>query len=384
MALNYAILQFNNLAYDHYMNKLKHMLVLGGSGLVGYNVAKYFSNKVDWKVTTASRRTPENLINARTISVDLSNETSCSNVFSQLQDVSHIVYAAYFEKAGTKGWNEPEQMEINKKMFQNVIAPMLKVNKCLQHITLIQGTKAYGDPLSVIPIPAKEKSPRATHDIFYWLQEDWLKSQQIGKSWSWTILRPQIIFGESLGSHMNIIPAIGAYAAILKSEKKPLYFPGGPSWVREAVDAELLAKACEWAGSSPSCVNETFNITNGDVFEWRNIWPSIADALGMLPGPDKPLSLNYEMSNYQEKWRRVVRFNNLSSPEDLESFVGQGFAYADRQFCYGMAEAPPVRLVSTIKAREAGFNDCIDTELMFRKCFKNYQDLNWIPKKNVP
>jgi len=365
------------------MNKSKHMLVVGGSGLVGYNVAKYFAQKVDWKVTTVSRRKPENLEEATLISVDLSNEPSCLNIFSQLKDVTHIVYAAYFEKAGTKGWQEPEQMEINKRMLQNVLIPLLKANHCIEHVTLIQGTKAYGDPLAVIPIPAKERSPRASHDIFYWLQEDWLKSEQIGKSWSWTILRPQIIFGESLGGHMNMIPAIGTYAAILKSEHKPLYFPGGAPWVREAVDANLLAKACDWAGSSPSCRNEIFNITNGDVFEWRNIWPSIADALGMTPGSDKPLSLASEMHNFQHKWQYIVQQNKLSSPADLESFVGQGFAYADRQFCYGMSEAPPVRLVSTIKAREAGFTECIDTELMFRKCFSKYQELNWLPPKNM-
>jgi len=364
------------------MNKMKHMLVLGGSGLVGYSVAKFFSQKNDWKVTTVSRRRPTNLNGATTISVDLSNEAACFNIFSQLKDVTHVVYAAYFEKAGTKGWNNPEQMEINKRMLQNSLTPLLQASHCIEHVTLIQGTKAYGDPLAVIPIPAKENSLRATHEIFYWLQEDWLKSQQMGNSWSWTILRPQIIFGESLGSHMNMIPAIGVYAAILKSEKKPLHFPGGASWVREAVDAELLAKACEWAGSNPACRNEIFNITNGDVFEWRNIWPSIADALGMPSGCDKPLSLSYEMPRHQDKWRHIVEINKLSSPDHLEKFVGQGFAYADRQLCYGLSEAPPVRLVSTIKARQAGFSECIDTELMFRKCFTQYQELNWLPHKN--
>lgn len=365
------------------MNKMKHVLVVGGSGLVGYNVAKYFAEKTDWKVTTVSRRRPTHLDEVTHISIDLFDELLCADRFSQLKDVTHIVYAAYYEKAGTKGWKEPEQMEINKRMLQNVLSPIFYASNFIEHVTLIQGTKAYGDPLAIIPIPAKEKSPRAAHDIFYWLQEDWLKSQQLGKSWSWTILRPQIIFGESLGSHMNMIPAIGVYAAILKSENRPLHFPGGASWVREAVDANLLAKACEWAGSNPLCRNEIFNITNGDVFEWRNIWPSIADALGMTPGSDKPLSLASEMHNFQHKWQYIVQQNKLSSPADLESFVGQGFAYADRQFCYGMSEAPPVRLVSTIKAREAGFTECIDTELMFRKCFSKYQELNWLPPKNM-
>ena len=40
-------------------------------------------------------------------------------------------------------------------------------------------------------------------------------------------LRPQIIFGESFGSPMNLIPAIGTYAALLKEDGLPLFYPGG-------------------------------------------------------------------------------------------------------------------------------------------------------------
>jgi len=366
--------------FDHIMDNLKHMLVLGASGLVGYAVAKHFAQLPSWRVTAVSRRKPENLSKANFISVDLSDPGACANAFSQLQDVTHVVYAAYSEKSGTRGWEEPEQMALNKAMLQNVMEPLLCVKNCLQHVTLLQGTKAYGAPLAVIPVPARERSARAEHDIFYWLQEDWLQHKQLGQAWHWTILRPQIVFGESLGSHMNIIPAIGVYAALSKQANEPLHFPGGPSWVREAVDANLLARACEWAANSPSCQNETFNITNGDVFEWRNIWPSIADALGMHVGIDRPLSLAKTMPNQQAQWRELVRQYKLASPENLEDFVGQGFMYADRQFCFGMTHTPPTRLVSTIKARQAGFFDCIDTEVMFRKCFGQLYERDWLPK----
>ncbi|MES2975422.1 MAG: SDR family oxidoreductase [Pseudomonadota bacterium] len=368
------------------MNKLGHMLVVGATGLVGYAAARHFS-ATGWQVTAVSRRRPEDLAGAAFAAVDLADATQCAAAFSAMPDVTHVVFAAYAEQPGTQGWRDPAQMEFNLAMLRNVMEPLLAAATGLQHVTLLQGTKAYGAPLSVIPIPARERAPRAPHAAFYWLQEDWLRErqrqQQRAQPWHWTILRPQIIFGESLGSHMNIIPAIGAYAALLRQAGEPLYFPGGVSWVREAVDASLLARACEWAATSAACRNETFNITNGDVFEWRNAWPAIADALGMQPGPDRPLALGRAMPARQDEWAALVRGHCLTAPQSLEAFVGQGFLYADRQFCHGMTEAPPARLVSTIKARQAGFADCIDTEDMFRRCFARFQERGWLPARNA-
>jgi len=368
------------------MNNQRHMLVLGATGLVGYAAAQHFATAGGWQVTAVSRRRPDGLAGADFVAVDLANAAQSAAIFSTMKSVTHVVFAAYAEQPGTQGWRDPAQMEFNLAMLRNAMEPLLAVAAGLQHVTLLQGTKAYGAPLSPIPIPARENAPRAPHAAFYWLQEDWLRGQQSrhkpGTPWHWTILRPQIIFGESLGSHMNIIPAIGAYAALLRQAGEPLYFPGGVPWVREAVDAGLLARACEWAATSPACRNETFNITNGDVFEWRNVWPAIADALGMQPGPDRPLALGQAMPARQDEWAALVRRHRLTAPESLEAFVGQGFLYADRQFCHGMTETPPARLVSTIKARQAGFADCIDTEDMFRRCFARFQERGWLPARD--
>jgi hypothetical protein len=59
--------------------------------------------------------------------------------------------------------------------------------------------------------------------------------------------------------------------------------------------------------------------------------------------------------------------------------VGQGFIYADLQFAYGAKRTPPTTLVSTIKIRQAGFADCVDTEDMFRKWFRRFQERGWLP-----
>ena len=59
-------------------------------------------------------------------------------------------------------------------------------------------------------------------------------------AWSWTILRPQVILGESLGSNMNLIPAIGAYGAVLREAGEPLHFPGGAPSVLEVGERRVV------------------------------------------------------------------------------------------------------------------------------------------------
>ena len=81
------------------------------------------------------------------------------------------------------------------------------------------------------------------------------------------------------------------------------------------------------------------------------------------------------------EWAGIVRKYDLRSPESLEHFVGQSFIYADRNFAYGQSVPPAPTLVSTIKARLAGFHDCVDTEEMFRRLFRRFQELRWLPPR---
>jgi len=359
------------------------VLVAGASGLVGYAAARHFLTLPGWQVVGISRRVPQGLERARIVPVDLLDTAKCAEVFGGMGDVTHVVYAALYEKPGLiAGWRERDQMETNLRMLRNLFDPLVATAKGLQQVTLLQGTKAYGSHIEPVPAPARERLPRHPHENFYWLQEDYLRDKQRGSSWHWTVLRPQVIFGESLGSPMNEIPAIGVYGAILKEAGEPLYYPGGPyGRIFEAVDADLLARACAWAATSPACRNETFNINNGEPIEWRTVWPAIADALGMRPGPARPMSLATEMPKRQAEWAAIVRKYGLRSPESLEHFVGQSFIYADRNFAYGQSVPPAPTLVSTIKARLAGFHDCVDTEEMFRRLFRRFQELRWLPPR---
>ena len=49
-------------------------------------------------------------------------------------------------------------------------------------------------------------------------------------------------------------------------------------------------------------------------------------------------------------------------PHSLRQVVGDSFFYADALFNAGGTQPPPPSLLSTIKLREAGFAECVDTE----------------------
>src|SRR5271170_1824803 len=172
------------------------VLIAGASGLIGYAAVRLFSQLDDWEVAAVSRRAPAASGRATFIPVDLLDTARCREVFSKMSDVTHLVYAAVNEKPGLlEGWLEREQMERNLSMLKNLFEPLEKAAKNLRHVSLLQGTKAYGAHLGPIAIPARERSPRHPHENFYWLQEDFLRAKQQGKSWYWTILRPQLVVG---------------------------------------------------------------------------------------------------------------------------------------------------------------------------------------------
>ncbi len=358
----------------------KKVLVAGASGLVGFAAVRHFASLDEWDVVGVSRRISDGLAGATLLSVDLQDQARCRAVFSQMHDVTHVVYTALYEKPGVvQGWRERDQMETNLRMLKNLFEPLQAVATRLQHVSLLQGTKAYGAHIEPFPAPARERWPRHQHENFYFLQEDYVREQQRGKGWHWSIFRPQLIFGEALKGNLNVLPAICVYAALRKEAGLPLSFPGGPAYVFEAVDADLLARSLAWAATSPKARNETFNSTNGDVFVWQNVWPTIAAALGMEVGPPEPLCLTQEMPKRDAEWAAIVDKYQLQAPRKMLDFVGGSFELTDLSFAYGASEPPPPIVVSTIKIRQAGFHECLDTEDMFRNLIKRYQDLGWIP-----
>ena len=184
------------------------------------------------------------------VPLDLLDRRACERAGRAMAGVTHVVYAALQESDDlTAGWRDHALMERNLAMFANALEPVLDATgDTLEHVSLLQGAKAYGLHVGRATVPAKERAPRDEHDNFYFLQEDRLRTLAAGAAWSWTILRPQVVYGRSFGSPMNLIPVLGVYGALGPRRGRPLSFPGGPPHIQEAVDARLLAARSRLGG----------------------------------------------------------------------------------------------------------------------------------------
>ena len=97
------------------------VLIAGASGVVGAAAVDAFLAD-GWEVVALSRRRPE-LVHERPythLSVDLRDAAASRAALGALTGVTHVVYAALFEKPGLiAGWSERDQMETNLAMLQN-------------------------------------------------------------------------------------------------------------------------------------------------------------------------------------------------------------------------------------------------------------------------
>jgi hypothetical protein len=227
-----------------------------------------------------------------------------------------------------------------------------------------------------IAIPARENDPRDNHANFFFDQQDYVRDTGARHGFTYTALRPQLVTGKTPGA-LNVLPAIGVYAAIRREKGEAFSFPGGPPFVWEAADADLVGQVMVWAAQAPQGANEIFNVTNGDVFEWRSVWPALAETVGVDVGPDESASLATYIRDNADVWANIVAKYGLASG-DLRSFIGQGDQHADFAFAYG-APAGPVAFVSTIKLRKAGFNAAVDTRDAFQAGLQSFIDRNLLP-----
>ncbi|HLZ83833.1 MAG TPA: NAD-dependent epimerase/dehydratase family protein [Caulobacteraceae bacterium] len=364
----------------------KTVLIVGASGVIGEAAVEHFAGLGGWRVIGLSRRRPD--VAAETtfehIAVDLNDPAACWAAADGLGEVTHVVYAALFEKPGlVAGWYEQDQMQTNLAMMKNLMDPLLAKAKGLRHVSVLQGTKAYGAHVHSIAIPARENRPRDAHDNFYWLQEDYIRqaqkaAEQASAGWTFTIWRPQVVFGGAMGVAMNLIPVLGAYAAICRELGRPFVCPTGHENVFEAVDTDLIARALAWAAEAPVARGETYNITNGDVMVWKNVWPAIARAVGLAPAYGAPLSLAEFMPAHADLWDRIVGKHNLRRVP-MAALLGESHHYADLLFGWNSEVLPAAMLVSTVKLRQAGFGDCEDTEVMFAKWLTRLVDRGVLP-----
>ena len=362
------------------MKRIKHtILIAGASGVVGAAAVEHFAALPDWEVLALSRRPfplPEGV---RHVPLDLTDAAACRAAAASLSGVTHVMFAALYELPElVAGWRDPRQMAVNEAMLRNLLDALEPAAKGLRHITLMQGTKAYGGHVEPAPVPAKERSPRHVHENFYWLQEDLLRERQRKAAWTFTVLRPQLIFGYAVGSPMNIVAAIGAYAAVQSELEQPLAFPGGGRYLNAASDSRLIAQAAEFAGTHEIAANETYNVVNGDALVWQDIWGSIAQRFGMDVGGALPTELTSTMPTQEAAWARIVTKHDLRA-FTLAQLIGSSWQFTDRALAFGVPN-PAHSVLSPTKLRQHGFSGCEDTEDSLHRWLERMQHERLLPR----
>ena len=350
----------------------RQILIVGPYGVLGTGVVDAVAENPKWGITTAARRpapTYRGQAAPPHINVDLMDREGATEAFSSLNKVTDLVFAAYVEKR-----TMAETVEPNARMLKNVLDALAARNLPLQRIVLAGGAKSYGFHLGAFNAPAKETEARLIAPIHYHQQED-IVAEWAGKNGaSWTVLRPHLVMGPSLNSPMNLVTSLAAYAAMSRELGLPLRFPGtkeGWNTLQETTDAELFGRATLWALGEDKARNEIFNVSNGDVYRWRQLWNDLAAFYDLDIAEPLAMSTVSEMSEKATLWDAMVaRYGLHATPYNQIA----NWAFVDWMLNFGEEV-----IQSTIKIRQAGFADCIDTHQSFRRQLTRLRDMRIVP-----
>ena len=139
----------------------------------------------------------------------------------------------------------------------------------------------------------------------------------------------------------------------------------------EMTDAGLLARATVWAATDEHCANQAFNITNGDLFRWNEMWPAIARYFKLEVAPPLPLALDTVMADKQAACDEIIARHELA-PTPYRDVSSWAFGDAVFSWDYDL-------IADGSKARRHGFHHYADTAEMFTRIFDDMRARKIIP-----
>ncbi len=343
-------------------------LVIGGSGLVGGHLVRALV-AAGWE-TAATQRTPPRTPPAthRAIALDLLDPASVQALPGQVAGVSHVFFLA---RTLQKGYRI--ERESNVRVLEAVL-DVLQDLPSLRHVQLVHGLKWYGSTAGPFPVPARESDPVPGAAHFYYDQHALVRERARGRPWHWSTLRPHCVSGVATHSPSNVMLGMAVYAQLMKEQGLPLAFPGSQAAFDARLtytSADLLARAMLWAATDPAARDEDFNVANGDVFSWSQVWPAVAAAFGMEAAPPRPQALRDTMPPLADLWSRVVQRDALVSYA-LPALVDWNFMDATLALAWEQT-------MSLGKLRRHGFGETVDTPAMILEIIQAYRRLRILP-----
>jgi nucleoside-diphosphate-sugar epimerase len=300
-------------------------LVTGATGIQGGPLLKLLQeDKRFAKIWAVSRRELEvkgdKIINVR---LDLTDEKAVAKSLkdNQVEGVTHVFHTAFS--------GDMTNMSLSvANMLRNIVEALEETKAPLQHVYTTLGGKYYGMHFGAAKSPFDERDPRHIGDNYYYALEDYLiERREKGAKWTWSSLRPGVIVGYSISSTMNLLMDIGIYGTLCKELGLEFRYPGTETSYNQLIDSvdhNLLMDAAIWTSTTPEARNNSYNVSNGDIFRWRDMWPQIADWFGLKAGlPLKvPLDTLMTTESMKKAWADAQKKHKLRdvSMDDVASW----------------------------------------------------------------
>jgi nucleoside-diphosphate-sugar epimerase len=344
-----------------------HALVTGAHGIVGLNLVQELAGRSDWKATATGRRASLPVSDVDYVAADLVNAEGLRSALAGCGGVTHLFFGAFRYNA-----DPYEEIAVNVAILKNTLDALVAAGARLRRVVNYQGGKAYGALYGNVRPPARESDPRVPGPLFYYDQEDMLYERGEREGFATTILRPDYIQGIGLGSYVSIVNTLAAYGTVCRALGQPLYFPGGEAAFHalfQMTDARLLARGTIWAALEPHSANRVYNITNGDLFRWANVWDRVAAYFGVPAGRPLTMDMGLFMRGQHRLWTELKQKHGLVLDLDEIQDWSQGHILSSSLEMHS----------STIRIRQAGFHDCLDTEDRLFELFDELRARNYIP-----
>jgi nucleoside-diphosphate-sugar epimerase len=347
-------------------------LVLGASGVTGTPFTEQLL-AAGWKVFALSRRAPRLRpdIQAARLShlpVDLEDAKAVGSALRACPDITHVFHCANAGSGNTR-----------QGILDGVLDAIEEYAPGFCNFNLLQGMKYYGCHLGPFRTPAGEDDPRTAENVFYYAEEDLVRTRQSKRSWTWTALRPHSVCGYAAGNPLNLALVLAIYASLRRERREPLWFPASAACFAslfQVMDADILARAAIFVSTDPACGNKVFNVSNGDVFRWQDQWPAIATFFELEPaGPDDESLADFIDGN-TATWAVLADRHRLR-PFPITraaSWVRGDYSAPNSRFAceYDL-------IADTARLRSAGFSEMTGNTTMFLQLFQRYRAERIIP-----
>ncbi|PVH84975.1 NAD(P)-binding protein [Cadophora sp. DSE1049] len=374
----------------------KIALVTGGNGITGSAIIEHLARNTtreQWSEIIVTSRSPFKVAvqdpRIRFVALDFGkdHETLADQMRELCAHVTHAYFSSYVHRDDFAKLNKA-----NSALFENFLKALLKIAPGLENVTLQTGGKHYNVHLGPVPSPAREEEPRrkASIDNFYFPQEDALIAAQKGQKWTWNVIRPEAIIGHtSKPNGMNSALTFALFFIVSKElggeAKMPtnqIYWAG----YDDVSDSRLIADLSIFVSTHPRCGNEAFNVTNGDYFTWKYMWPRLAAYFGAKSTSDqeftKPVptigqpQLDFSLAEWakdkREVWDRIC--DRTGKPEAKATWDAGTWAFQDWVFQRTWSAT-----LSINKARRFGWTGHIDSYKSFTDAFQSFEEIGLIP-----